>query len=138
MRNPPPSSTAASNTMRANRGKDTGPELMLRRALRAAGLPGYRLNWSTPAGRIDIAFPGKRLAILVHGCFWHRCPHCDLPLPKSNTEFWRQKFERNIQRDEQMSEALSASGWNVLTVWECRLRQDVDSVVEDVRTRLAM
>ena len=81
--NPPPSSPAVRNVMRANRAKNTGPELRLRRALREAGLGGYRLNWKKAPGRPDIAYPGRKLAIFVHGCYWHHCPRCYPNLPKS-------------------------------------------------------
>ena len=97
--NPPPSSPAVRNVMRANRARDTGPELRLRRALREAGLGGYRLNWKKAPGRPDIAYPGRKVAIFVHGCYWHHCPRCYPNLPKSNPEFWARKFELNRERD---------------------------------------
>ena len=68
---------------------------MKRKTLREIGLSGYRLHWKKAAGRPDIAYPGRKIAIFVHGCFWHRCPYCDLPLPKSHPEFWSEKFKRN-------------------------------------------
>ena len=123
-RSPTPSSATASKVMRANTGKNTGPELMLRRALREVGLPGYRLHWKKTPGSPDIAYPGLKVAIFVHGCFWHRCPHCNLPLPKSNTEFWRKKFERNVKRDRDKIEELESKGWRVVVVWECELKRD--------------
>jgi len=136
MKNPPPSSEAASRAMRGNAGKDTGPERLLRHALRDAGMPGYRLQWPSPAGRIDVAYPGRRVAVMVHGCFWHRCPQCDLALPKSNTEFWQEKFARNIERDTRMRERLTEDGWTVLTLWECELKRDIDCAVDQVRDAL--
>ncbi len=131
-RNPPPSSEVTSKVMRANKGKGTGPELILRRALREAGLGGYRLNWKKAPGRPDIAYPGRKVAIFVNGCFWHRCPHCDLPLPKSHTEFWKQKFDRNVERDERKREELRDQGWKVLTVWECEIEGDLSSVIDHI------
>jgi DNA mismatch endonuclease (patch repair protein) len=121
--------------MQANRGKDTSPELLLRRALREAGLSGYRLHWTKASGRPDIAYPGRKVAIFVNGCFWHRCPHCDPPHPKAHRQFWAEKFAENMARDQRKRSELESSGWRVLTVWECRLQKDPGSVVAEV-TRL--
>ena len=104
--------------MRANRARNTGPELRLRRALREAGLGGYRLNWKKAPGRPDIAYPGRKLAIFVHGCYWHHCPRCYPKLPKSNPEFWARKFELNRERDARKRTHLEAIGWSVLEIWE--------------------
>lgn len=98
-RNPPPLNETTKKVMKSNKGKGTGPEVILRKALRDAGHPGYRLNWKKVPGRPDIAYPGKKVAIFVNGCFWHRCPKCNLPLPKTHIDFWEQKFKRNIERD---------------------------------------
>lgn len=108
--------------MRGNRAKDTKPEIRLRQLLREQGYGGYRLHWKV-AGRPDIAYPGRRIAIFVHGCFWHRCPHCNPSTPKSNPEFWGAKFARNQERDVRKVNELQAAGWTVITVWECQLRQ---------------
>lgn len=72
--------------------------------------------------RPDITFVGKKIAIFVHGCYWHRCPMCNYPLPKNNTEFWQAKFDRNTARDRQKRLALLRHGWKVITVWECDLK----------------
>jgi DNA mismatch endonuclease (patch repair protein) len=108
--------------MQANRSTNTKPELELRRLLREAGFPGYRLHWKGAPGHPDIAYPGRKVAIFVNGCFWHRCPHCDPPVPKSNTKFWAEKFEVNVARDVRTASSLEAAGWEVITLWECRLR----------------
>jgi len=112
--------------MRANRAKDTGPERRLRRALRDAGLGGYRLNWRKAPGRPDIAYPGRRLAIFVHGCYWHHCPRCYPNLPKSNAAFWERKFELNRERDARKRERLERIGWRVVEFWEHDIREPVD------------
>ena len=127
-RNPTPSSEITTKVMRANKGKDTHPEIVLRRELRSKGYTGYRLNWKKAPGRPDIAFPGRKIAIFVNGCFWHKCPHCNLPLPKTHTDFWRQKFERNIQRDVRKTQELEDLGWTVITVWECEIKKNVNEV----------
>ncbi|MCD8207312.1 MAG: very short patch repair endonuclease, partial [Bacteroidales bacterium] len=69
-------------------------------------------------------YPGRKIAILVNGCFWHRCPYCNLPLPKDNREFWEKKFADNVERDRRMVEGLEDDGWSVFTVWECQLKKD--------------
>jgi len=118
----PAVSPATRHVMQANRSKDTKPELKVRAALRQAGLAGYRLHWKKAPGRPDICYPGRRLAIFVNGCFWHRCPYCDLPLPKSNVDFWEAKFARNRARDQRDYQLLLEDGWTVAVVWECRLK----------------
>src|SRR4051794_3443305 len=92
----PPEATshAVRRSMQGNRSKNTKPELKIRKALWAAGLRGYRVDWKKALGRPDVAYPGRRVAIFVQGCYWHRCPHCNLPMPKRNTEYWVQKFAR--------------------------------------------
>lgn len=115
-------SLATHHVMQANRSKNTKPELKLRAGLREAGLPGYRLHWRKAAGRPDVCYPGRKVAIFVNGCFWHRCPHCNLALPKTNVEFWRAKFERNQARDRRDYALLLGEGWTVLVVWECHLK----------------
>lgn len=126
---PPASSPAIRRTMQANRSRDTGPELELRRLLRAAGHAGYRLHWKKAPGRPDIAYAGRRIAIFVNGCFWHRCPHCQPPTPKSNSEFWLAKFKTNQERDARKSNELQAAGWTVLTVWECEIASRPEAVI---------
>ena len=120
-RSPKPKNETVSRVMGANKGKNTKPEILLRKALWKEGLRGFRTNYKKVAGRPDVAFPKKKLAIFVHGCYWHRCPHCDLPLPKNNTEFWRNKFERNKERDKEKVIQLQNIGWKVSTIWECEI-----------------
>lgn len=115
--------------MRANKAKDTKPEVLLRKALREQGMAGYRLHYKKVPGRPDISFVGKKVAIFVNGCFWHRCPHCDLPLPKSNREWWVAKFEANIQRDKKKIDQLEELGWKVMVVWECEVGKDISMVL---------
>ena len=124
-------------SMQGNKGKDTKPELLVRQRLREAGLGGYRLQWKAP-GRPDVAWPGKKVCILVNGCFWHRCPHCSPPLPKSNVEYWTVKFERNRERDERNLRQLREAGWTVHVVWECQLKKDtVEQTMAELLPQLA-
>ena len=132
-RSPAPSNPNVSRVMSANRFKDTLPEMKLRRALRDAGISGYRLHRKDIPGRPDIAYIGRRLAIFVNGCFWHRCPMCDLPIPKSNTEFWTDKFEKNVKRDVARKESLELDGWTVLIIWECEIKEDMSEVISKIK-----
>lgn len=131
-------SEATRHVMQANKSKNTKPELRVRAALREAGVPGYRLHWKAAPGKPDIAYPGRKVAVFVNGCFWHRCPYCALPEPKSNVEFWEAKFARNRARDARDRSQLAAAGWTVLVVWECRLKKGrfaptMREVVREVR-----
>jgi DNA mismatch endonuclease (patch repair protein) len=103
------------------RGKDTKPELLVRRGLHALGFR-FRLHRKDLPGRPDLVFPARRAVIFVHGCFWHShdCPMCKMPATRA--EFWRAKIAGNRDRDEQAVRALTAAGWRVLVVWECALR----------------
>jgi DNA mismatch endonuclease (patch repair protein) len=130
--NPPPSSPAVRAVMRGNRARDTGPELAVRRALRKAGLPGYRLNWRPAPGRPDIAYPGRRVAVFVHGCYWHHCPRCHPNLPRSNPEFWARKFELNAERDARKRRELEAARWVVFEVWECDIRDRLPEAIASI------
>lgn len=121
--------------MQANRGKNTKPELELRRLLRDAGYPGYRLHWKKAPGRPDIAYPGRRIAIFVNGCFWHSCPHCTPATPKANHDFWAAKLQANRERDARHEADLVREGWAVVTVWECQLAGTPDQVLDEL-TRL--
>ncbi len=123
--------------MRANRARDTGPERAIRRALRAAGHPGYRLNWKGVPGRPDVSYPGRRVAIFVHGCYWHHCPRCQPGLPRSNPEFWLRKFDLNRERDARKRRELEDRGWIVHEVWECDIRDRLSETVATIETDLS-
>lgn len=114
---------AIRHVMQANKSKNTGPELKVREALRNAGYTGYRLHWKKAPGHPDICFPGRKLAIFVNGCYWHRCPYCTGTTPKSNVEFWEAKFARNQSRDLRDYERLESAGWEVVVLRECRLKK---------------
>ncbi|MCI4326220.1 MAG: very short patch repair endonuclease [Thermoplasmata archaeon] len=125
--------------MRANRGKDTSPELLLRQSLRDTGGAGYRLHSRAIPGRPDIAYFGPRIAVFVHGCFWHRCPKCAIGRPKSHSEFWEGNFAANAERDRRVSRVLRSEGWLVVIVWEHEVRQNSGRaamrVIRAVRSR---
>jgi DNA mismatch endonuclease, patch repair protein len=106
--------------MRANRRVNTGPERRLRSALHAMGVRFFkdrRVVAGEVSTQVDIVLPRSRLAIFVDGCFWHRCPEHST-YPKANATFWRDKLDRNVERDAQVNDALRSAGWCVLRVWE--------------------
>lgn len=108
--------------MAAIKGKDTKPEMIVRRFLWSCGYR-YRLNHPRLPGKPDIVLRKYRTCIFVNGCFWHGHEDCKyFVMPKSNTEFWEKKIERNKRRDRQTLERLSQMGWNSITVWECELK----------------
>lgn len=107
------------------KGKDTTPELAVRRMCRAIGRGGYRLHRRDLPGKPDIAYIGRKAAIFVHGCFWHghNCP-AGSKIPKTNTAYWVHKIERNKQRDTEHLTALKSKGWRILIIWECEIRNE--------------
>lgn len=135
-RAPVPEKEVTSRVMSANRGRDTVLEVTLRKALWNAGIRGYRTNLKGLPGRPDIVFTKHRLAIFVHGCFWHRCPMCQATAPKTHTKFWAEKFERNKARDARNLEELGALGWRTLVIWECEVRGDLRGVVARIKRTL--
>ena len=118
------------------RGKDTGPEMRLRKLLHRAGYR-FRLHARNLPGKPDIVLPKYRSAIFVHGCFWHRHEGCALAtVPKTRADFWAAKFEATIERDRRKTQQLKALGWRVITVWQCELESDAGQVLTRVRNRL--
>ena len=105
------------------RGKDTRPEMFVRRALHAKG---YRFRIHVPdlPGKPDLVFSKRRAAIFIHGCFWHRHGCSRTYMPKTNVTFWQTKFTANVKRDRRHEEALVSAGWRVLIVWECAVTRD--------------
>ena len=109
--------------MRSNTARDTKPELALRKALWAAGLRGYRKNVRKLPGTPDVVFGPARLAVFVHGCYWHSCPVCTRNrAPKTNAAYWSAKFAGNAERDARNAARLQAEGWRVLVIWKCELK----------------
>lgn len=135
-RAPVPRREVISKVMSANSSKGTGPELVLRRALREQGIKGYRLYRKGVPGRPDISFGPEKVAIFINGCFWHRCPRCKLPLPGSNKAFWKEKFARNKRRDRLNAKRLQRLGWRVLVFWECEIEKDPKRLAGMVRALL--
>ena len=104
------------------RGQNTQPEVAVRRLLHARGYR-FRLHRRDLPGTPDICFPGRKKAIFVHGCFWHRHQGCSrMTTPKTRTSFWEDKFRQNVVRDRVNITALAELGWGVMVVWECEAR----------------
>ena len=124
-----------SDVMRRVKGRDTSPELAVRRMLWRLGAR-YRLHRKDLPGHPDIVMPGRRLAVFVHGCFWHGhdCAR-GARVPKQNRAYWEAKVGRNRARDAANLERLQALGWRILTVWECELK---DPAALEARLRSAV
>lgn len=121
------------------RGKATKPELLVRHWLWSHGYR-YRLNVKSVPGKPDIVLRKYRTAIFVNGCFWHGHEGCSLySVPKSNTDFWIAKVQRNRERDQQEYKALHDAGWQVIVIWECQLKSDkIDDTMRNVEHMLSM
>lgn len=111
------------------RGKNTGPEILLRKALWRSGLR-YRLNSKLP-GKPDLVFVAPRVIVFVDGCFWHGCPIHGTK-PQTNRAFWEKKLKRNIERDREVDLELASHGWKVLRFWTHEIKGDLDMVIDQV------
>ena len=117
-------------------GKDTTPELTLRKLLHAAGFR-FRLHISKLPGKPDIILPKYRTVIFVHGCFWHRHEGChNSTIPKSNVEFWSKKFKSTVERDRRNQLKLERTGWQVVTIWECELESNSQTILEALKNQI--
>ncbi|WP_199261573.1 very short patch repair endonuclease [Paracoccus binzhouensis] len=116
--------------------KDTGAEMVLRRALHGSGLR-YRLHVRGLPGSPDLVFPRFRAAVFVHGCYWHAHGCYRSTIPKSRRSFWTEKFDANRRRDSEKAAALRDIGWRVLTVWECALKGKTALPMPDVVDRVS-
>ncbi|MDG6221912.1 MAG: very short patch repair endonuclease [Candidatus Bathyarchaeota archaeon] len=120
-----------SKIMSAIRAKNTKPELALRRALWAQGIR-YRIHYNKE--KIDIAFPSKKVAVFVDGCFWHGCPEHG-HTPKSNQKYWIPKLEKNKQRAIKKDERLKNAGWKVMHFWEHEI-DDLNPIIQKIKKTL--
>jgi DNA mismatch endonuclease, patch repair protein len=125
-----------SRMMAGIRGRNTQPEIVLRKGLHQAGFR-YRLHAKGLAGKPDLVFPKYRAVIFVNGCFWHGHDCSFFKWPSTRQEFWRAKITGNVTRDESVKERLLAAGWRVLTVWECALKGPGRLAPGEVITRSA-
>lgn len=118
-------------------GKNTKPEIMVRKLLWKMGYR-YRLQYKTLPGKPDIVFPGRKKAIFVNGCFWHKHNCQYFKWPKTNSEFWFNKINSNVIRDNENLTALFSSGWVFLIIWECAIREVTTNKMEDNISPLIM
>lgn len=117
-------------------GRDTAPEVRVRRLLHALGFR-FRLYRKDLPGKPDIVLPRHRKVVLIHGCFWHGHPGCRrAALPTTNVEFWEKKIGKNVARDRLVQAELTAAGWSALVLWQCRLR-DIDSLAAELKAFLS-
>ncbi len=125
-------SAKRSEIMSRIRGRDTKPEMVVRRTAHRLGFR-FRLHRKDLPGSPDLVFPRHRAVIMVHGCFWHRHPGCRLAsTPKSRRDYWKAKFRGNVVRDRRSESALVELGWRVLVIWECETK-DESEVAERIR-----
>ncbi|MCP4150004.1 MAG: DNA mismatch endonuclease Vsr [bacterium] len=125
-----------SKVMSKIRSKDTKPELLLRSALHRRGYR-FRIHRKDLPGKPDIVLPKFKTVIFVHGCFWHLHQDCiDGRIPKTQSEKWRKKLEGNVERDKLHEKKLIEMGWHVLTIWECEVEKEIDSVLERIDSQL--
>ena len=115
--------------MAAVRGKDTKPEMLVRRAAHRLGLR-FRLHGKDLPGRPDLVFPKWKTVVFVNGCFWHRHEGCRLAtIPKSNVRFWKNKFAENVSRDAKNYLRLKQLGWRVIVLWQCEIKNSETATV---------
>lgn len=118
------------------KGKDTKIEVIVRQYLFSKGYR-FRKNDKRYPGKPDIVLPKYKTVIFVHGCFWHRHPGCkNATIPKTRTEFWNDKFEKNVRNDKIKQEQLEQMGWKVIVIWECELEKNFSQTMEAVETEL--
>lgn len=118
------------------RGRDTKPELLIRRALHRRGFR-YVLHSRKVPGRPDMVFPSRHAVIFVHGCFWHGHDCRFFRMPSTRVDFWQEKIRRNRKRDEEVSALLRGEFWRQLTIWECAIRGAGADAIERVVERAA-
>lgn len=127
-----------SERMSRIRGRDTKPEMVLRKLLHGRGLR-YRLHGAALPGKPDLVLARHNVVVFVQGCFWHRHRGCSIATtPKSNTEFWLRKFERNVARDLWSTRSLEDLGWRVYVVWECELASAIKAQATADRLALSI
>ena len=124
---PKPTSAIVSRQMRSNKRSGTQPELVMARVLRR------KLIRSSLPGSPDFVYPRAKLAVFLHGDFWHLCPLCKISMPKTHASYWKKKLERNVERDRLNKEELESMGWNVLEVWEHEVKADPKAVATRIR-----
>lgn len=116
------------------KGRNTKPEIKLRKILSKNGLRGYRIHYNI-SGKPDIVFPRKKFVIFLDGCFWHRCPSCFIK-PETHKSFWEKKITGNAERDKKVTKTLKSSGWKVMRLWEHEIRKNPDRLLARIIRQL--
>ena len=112
--------------------KDTGIEVAVRKRLFSLGYR-YRKNDKRLPGKPDIVLPKYKTVIFIHGCFWHLHSNCKIArIPKSNTDFWIDKLNRNVEKDQKNRQQLEDAGWKVIIIWECEIEKDINEVIQNI------
>jgi DNA mismatch endonuclease (patch repair protein) len=124
-----------SRIMAAVKGKDTGPEMALRKALYAAGVRGWRCHYRRAEGTPDIAWPRRKVAVFVDGAFWHG--HPSRHRPGRSGVYWDRKIARNVERDRAVDSELEGLGWAVVRIWDFEIKRDLPTAVERIQSALA-
>ena len=124
---PRPSSAAISRAMRSNRSSGTRPELVLSKLLRK------KVAKSDLPGRPDFVYTRAKLAVFVHGDFWHRCPACKIPLPRKHRDYWKRKLDRNVERDGLVRWELQSLGWKVVEIWEHEVKSNPRAAADRIK-----
>ena len=135
-RSPVPKNPTVSKVMSRIKGKNTKPELILRKYLWSNGIRGYRLNVKNLPGKPDMVFTKSKVAIFIHGCYWHGCEICGWKAPKHNTEYWVNKIGKNKARDNVNKEKLEELGFIVLTLWEHEIKGGMIDLLEKLRAHI--
>lgn len=133
---PKASSSSVRASMQGNRSARTKPEEILVAAMQQQGINRFNRNDSKLPGSPDLVFTESRVAVFVHGCFWHRCPYCQLSIPKTNETYWVAKFARNRARDAQARASLREMGWRPIVIWECKLLKSPKLATARIRRHL--
>lgn len=117
------------------KGKNTKPEELVRKYLFSQGFR-YRKNDQRLPGKPDIVLPKYRTIVLVNGCFWHHHECMYFRWPESNADFWKQKINRNVERDQKNIKQLELRGWHIIVVWECELKKDKEQVLSELANKI--
>ena len=124
-----------SEMMSGIRGKNTKPELLIRKGLHAKGFR-YKLHVKDLAGQPDIVLPKYKAVIFIHGCFWHKHSSYLFKMPSTRVDFWEKKLNRNVEKDKESLDKLKANGWRILIIWECavkgRTKKPIDEIMDSI------
>ena len=136
-RSPIPKSSTVSKIMSSIKGKNTKPEIALRKHLYESNIRGYRVNYAKLPGKPDIVFTKKKVAIFVNGCYWHGCEVCGWKIPKHNPDYWISKIKKTRLRDEVKKKKLEELGYTVIVVWEHEIKKNFNDIILKIQKTLS-